>query len=439
MIRSLLVVLSLAMLSSPGFAAGLQVRDTVLANGLKVVVYENHAAPVTATEVWYRVGSYNEQSGYTGMSHLLEHMMFKGTRNYPGGKYSELIEAQGGRENAFTSEHYTVYWAELASDRYELEMKLEADKMANLLLDSSEFEKERNVVMEERRLRENDPSDALWESFYATAYQTHPYHNPVIGWMDDLARLRRSDLWRHYQRFYSPSNAVLVVAGDVSAPKVFAQAAQYYGRIKSHPVELWRPVEPEQRGERTVVVKRDVQMPALMMGWHVPGSSDPDFYAFEVLQGLLMRGFTSRLTNRLVYSGQKALYVWGGNDAQTDPGMFYIFTAPRSTVLVDTVVAMVDVEMESLKTVAVSDSELTKVKNQVIADFVFGQDDNSGLAYQVAHSYTMYGSVDYANEYPNRIAAVTAEDISRAVRKYLTVDNRTIGRLLPGKAAGEEK
>lgn len=422
-----------------GLGAGLQVKDTVLANGLKVVVYENHAAPVTATEVWYRVGSYYEQSGYTGMSHLLEHMMFKGTKNYPGGKYSELIEAQGGRENAFTSEHYTVYWAELASDRYELEMKLEADRMANLLLDSSEFEKERNVVMEERRLGENDPSDALWESFYATAYQTHPYHNPVVGWMDDLARLRRSDLWRHYQRFYSPSNAVLVVAGDVSAPKVFNQAAQYFGRIKSRPVELWHPVEPEQRGERTVVVKRDVQMPALMMGWHVPGSKDPDYYAFEVLQGLLMRGFTSRLTDRLVYRGQKALYVWGGNDAQTDPGIFYVFTAPRTSALVDTVAALVAAEMESLKTVAASDSELTKVKNQVIADFIFGQDDNSGLAYQIAHSYTMYGSVDYANEYPQRIAAVTAGDVARAVRKYMTDDNLTIGRLLPGKVVGEEK
>jgi zinc protease len=422
-----------------GWGKGLEVRDTTLANGLKVVVYENHAAPVTATEVWYRVGSYYEQSGYTGMSHLLEHMMFKGTKNYPGGKYSELIEAQGGRENAFTSEHCTVYWAELASDRYELEMKLEADKMANLLLDSSELEKERNVVMEERRLGENDPSDALWEGFFATAYQMHPYHNPVIGWMDDLARLRRSDLWRHYQRFYSPSNAVLIVVGDVSAPVVFAQAARYFGHIKSHPVELWRPVEPEQRGERTFVVKRDVQMPALMMGWHVPGSSDPDYYAFEVLQGLLMRGFTSRLTNRLVYTGQKALYVWGGNDAQADPGMFYVFAAPRSTALVDTVAAMVSAEMESLKTTVVSDSELTRVKNQVIADFVFGQDDNSGLAYQIAHSYTMYGSVDYVNEYPDRIAAVTAEDVSRAVRKYMTEDNRTVGRLLPGKTVMEEK
>jgi zinc protease len=422
-----------------GWGKGLEVRDTTLANGLKVVVYENHAAPVTATEVWYRVGSYYEQSGYTGMSHLLEHMMFKGTRNYPGGKYSELIEAQGGRENAFTSEHYTVYWAELASDRYELEMKLEADRMVNLLLDSSEFEKERNVVMEERRLGENDPSDALWEGFFATAYQMHPYHNPVIGWMDDLARLRRSDLWRHYQRFYSPSNAVLIVVGDVSAPVVFAQAARYFGRIKSHPVELWRPVEPEQRGERTFDVKRDVQMPALMMGWHVPGSSDPDYYAFEVLQGLLMRGFTARLTNRLVYTGQKALYVWGGNDAQADPGMFYVFAAPRSTALVDTVAAMVSAEMENLKTTVVSDSELTRVKNQVIADFVFGQDDNSGLAYQIAHSYTMYGSVDYVNEYPDRIAAVTAEDVSRAVRKYMTEDNRTVGRLLPGKTVMEEK
>jgi len=432
---SLACGLALLALTLPVFGTGLQVKDTTLGDGLRVVVYENHAAPVVNTEVWYRVGAYYEQSGYTGISHLLEHSMFNGTKAYPKGRYSELIEGFGGEENAFTSDRYTVYWANLSADHYELEMKLEADRMQNLLLDSAELERERNVVMEERRLGENNPDDALWESFFATAFLTHPNHNPVIGWMDDIGRLHQSSVLAHYRKYYSPSNAVLCVVGDVQASKVFAQAAGCFGPIKSHPVSLWHPVEAEQRGERTFTVKRDVQTPAVMVGWHVPGVADPDFYTFEVLQSLLMRGVTSRLYNRIVYSGQKALSVDGGNETEVDPGEFYVFAIPRSEQLIDTVLQMVYAEIETLKTLAVKDSELTRVKNQVIADFTFGQDDNGGLAYQIARSYLLFGSVDYANQYPTRISAVTAQDIMRAVKKYLVEDNRTVGRLLPSPAA----
>lgn len=430
-------ICSLVMLSTtvPVLGAGLQVKDTTLGNGLRVVVYENHAAPGATTELWYRVGAYYEQSGFTGISHLLEHSMFNGTKAYPKGKYSELIEGFGGEENAFTSDLYTVYWANLSADHYELEMKLEADRMQNLTLDSAELERERNVVMEERRLGENQPYDALWESFFATAFLTHPSHNPVVGWMDDLGRLHQSSVLAHYRKYYSPSNAVLCVVGDVQASKVISQAAALYGSIKSHSVALWHPVEAQQNGERTFTVKRDVSTPAVMAGWHVPGVSDPDFYTFEVLQALLMRGVTSRLYNRLVYSGQKALSVDGGNETEVDPGEFYVFAIPRNDQLIDTVLQMVYDEVESLKTVAVKDSELTRVKNQVVADFTFGQDDNGGLAYQIARSYLLFGSVDYANQYPTRIAAVTAPDIMRAVKEYLTEDNRTVGRLLPQPAA----
>jgi zinc protease len=439
--RAGLISLALLALSLPAFGAGLQVKDTVLGNGLKVVVYENHSAPVVNAEVWYRVGAYDEQSGYTGISHLLEHSMFNGTRLYPKGRYDGLIESFGGENNAFTSDFYTVYWADLSADHYDLELKLEADRMQNLLLDSAELERERNVVMEEWRLDDNDPDNVLWENFFATAFLTTPSHNPVIGWSDDIGRLHRSEVFAHYQKYYSPSNAVLCVVGDVQTSKVFAQAAGYFGSIKSHPVTRWHPVEPPQNGERTITVKRDVSTPDVMVGWHVPGVADPDFYTFEVLQALLARGVTSRLYNRLVYSSQEALSVYASNETEVDPGEFCVLAVPHSEEAIDTVLQTVYAEVESLKTRAVTDSELTRVKNQVIADFTFGQDDNGGLAYQIARSYLLFGSVDYANRYPARISAVTAQDIMRAAQKYLTEDNRTVGRLLPRPAetSGEEK
>lgn len=429
-----LVLLFVIALSLPVFGAGLQVKDTTLGNGLKVVVYENHSAPVVNAEVWYRVGAYDEQSGYTGISHLLEHSMFNGTKLYPKGRYDAVIESLGGENNAFTSDLYTVFWADLSADHYDLELKLEADRMQNLLLDSAELERERNVVMEEWRLDDNDPGNVLWENFFATAFISTPSHNPVIGWADDVGRLHRSEVFAHYQKYYSPSNAVLCVVGDVQTAKVFAQAADYFGAIKSHPVTRWHPVEPPQNGERTITVKRDVSTPQLIVGWHVPGVADPDFYTFELLQALLTRGVSSRLYNRLVYSGQEAFSVDAGNETEVDPGEFVVTAVPHSVTAIDTVLRMVYVEIESLKTTAVKDSELTRVKNEVIADFTFGQDGNGGLAYQIAHSYLLFGSVDYANQYPARISAVTAQDIMRAAQKYLTEDNRTVGRLLPRPA-----
>ena len=312
--------------------------------------------------------------------------------------------------------------------------------MANLLLDSTNFERERNVVMEERRLGENTPYDELWEDFYAMAFKTHPYHNPVIGWMDDIARIHRSDLYRHYTTWYTPANAVLVVAGDVQPHKVFAEAARDFGAIRSHPVPTWHPVEPPQPGERRLIVKKDVSTPALMIGYHVPGSSDSAFYSFEVLQGLLMRGVTSRLYNRLVYQGGNALSVNGGNDAEGDnPGLFYVFAIPSSAQMTDSVERMVLHEIEKLKTSPVTDSELTQVKNQVIADFVFQQDNNGGMANLIGRSFTMYGSLDFMNNYPNRIAAVTKDDIMKAATKYFTEDNRTVGRIVPTAAEKETK
>jgi zinc protease len=424
------VVSVLCVLSAPVRATPLAVSETTLANGLRVVVHENHSAPVATIEVWYKVGSYYEHSGSTGMSHLLEHMMFKGSKGYPDGRYDALIEAAGGDENAFTSDNYTVFWAELAADRYELELKLEADRMVNLSLDSTEFSRERNVVMEERRLGENEPYDDLYEKFCATAYLIHPFRNPIVGWMDDLERLTRADLFAHYRRYYNPSNAVLVVAGDVQSDRVFAQAARWFGKYPKASIPIWSPVEPPQNGERWFTVRRDVTTPAMMIGYHVPGSADPDYYAFEVLESILLRGKSSRLYSELVYRKGEALQVSGGNDTEKDPGLFYFFVLARSPDLMDSVESGIYAELETLKSVPVTDSELTQVKNQVVANFVFGQERNQGMAQLLGRSYTLYGSADFARQYPERIAAVSRDDIMRTARKYFIADNRTVGKLL---------
>jgi zinc protease len=253
----------------------------------------------------------------------------------------------------------------------------------------------------------------------------------VIGWMGDLQRLRRSDLLHHYQTYYTPSNAVLVVAGDVQPPKVFSQAVKYFGAIKSHPVPPWHPVEPPQQGERRFVIRKDVSTPAMMLGYHVPGSNSPDFYAFELLEGLLMRGMTSRMYSRLVYRDGKALSVWGGNDAEGDEGFFYFFAIPRTAGLQDTVEQMIYAELESLKTAPVRDSELTRVKNQIISDFTYRQDDARGVGSAIGQSMTMHGSLDYLNQYPDKVSAVTKDDIMRVAAKYFVEDNRTVGRMVP--------
>lgn len=407
------------------------ISETTLANGLRVVVVENHAAPAVTVQVRYRVGSYYEQSGLTGISHLLEHMMFKGSRRYPKGKHSELIEIAGGIDNAYTSDHYTVYWEELAAKDYELALKLEADRMQNLIFDPVEFEREKNVVMEERRLGENEPYDILWEQFYAAAFTIHPYRNPVIGWMDDLQRITLEDLRSHYQRFYHPANAILLVVGDVVPEQVFKRAAKWFGRLKPRPVGTWNPVEPPQLGERRILVRKDIAMPALMVGYHVPGTDDPDFYALEVIEALLFSGRSSRLYSELVYRHGKALQIWGGNDTQKDPGIFYVFAVLKNTDVIDTVERRIYAQLESLKTTPVSDSELTRVKNRVLASFVFAQERNRGLAEMIGRSYSCHGSRDFALKYPERIGEITQSDLLRVARKYFVADNRTAARLLP--------
>lgn len=411
----------------------LPVQSYTLKNGLRVLFYVDTLSPLVSTQVWYKVGSYYEPSGLTGISHLLEHMAFKGSKNYPGDLYSKLILENGGQDNAFTSENYTAYWSDLAYDRYELALKLEADRMKNLLLDSGEFESERKVVMEERRLGENSPYRTIYENFYAVAYLSHPYRNPVIGWMDDLKRITISDLRNWYQTYYQPKRAVLVLAGKINPKEAIKKVEKYFGGIKGKEVPEKSFFEPPPKGERRIKIKRDVKTPFLMLGYRTCGVKEEDYFPLEVLERILFRGKSSRLYKRLVHEKRLVTDIWGGSDIEKDPGIFYFFAFVKEKGKIGEVEKALYEEMEKLKSDTITASELEKIKNQVLADFFFQQNRIRSLGFSLARWEILLSDYTFFEKYPERIAAVTKEDIQKVLKKYFTEENRTVALLLPEK------
>src|SRR5438445_2098980 len=321
-------LLTLFLAGQQAMAGRLTVHEFTLANGLKVLLVEEHKAPVITVQVWYKVGSRNEVMGRAGLSHMLEHMMFKGTAKYPKGTFSRLIRKNGGMDNAFTSQDFTAYFENLAADRVQLALELEADRMQGLVLDMSELTTEREVVKEERRLRaEDDPQGALVEELFAQAYLSHPYHWPVIGWFSDLDAMTLDDLQRHYDTYYSPNNATLVVVGDINADSLLPTIKQLFEPIPRGPEP--KPIatmESEQKGERRFLLKRDAQVPFVMMGYRVPNFTSDDSYALDILDSILSHGKSSRLYQNLVYEQKSSLAVGAEYSLlQTDPGLFYFY------------------------------------------------------------------------------------------------------------------
>ena len=298
------LIFSLCFLFIPLSEAGLkeQVFETVLPNGLKVILLENHKAPLVTFQVWYRVGSRNEAWGKTGLSHMLEHMMFKGTEKIGPEQFSRIIQENGGDDNAFTSHDYTAYFENLSADRVQVAIDMEADRMQNLILREEDFRTERMVVMEERRLRtEDNPQSVLIEQILATAYQIHPYRWPIIGWMEDIARFTLEDLKVYYRTYYNPANAFLVVVGDFKKEELLSKIEKALGSYsKGVAPNQEKDKEPLQIGERRIFVKKEAQLPFLVMGYHVPNLREPDSYVLEVIATILSGGKSSRLYQSLV-------------------------------------------------------------------------------------------------------------------------------------------
>jgi zinc protease len=419
-------------------AVGANPYEQRLANGLKIIVKEDRRAPVVVSQIWYRVGSMDEQNGTTGVAHVLEHMMFKGTRKVPAGQFSKIIAEAGGRENAFTNHDYTAYFQQLKTDRLPLAFKLEADRMKNLVLTEKEFAKEIKVVMEERRMRTEDKPQALvYEQLYATAFNAHPYHNPVIGWMDDLENMRAGDAQAWYKLWYAPNNATLVVVGDVRHEEVFKLAQNHFGPLKAHSLPLRKPQqEPAQRGIKRVQVKAQAKLPYLALAYRVPVlkdvSQDSEPYALEILSGVLDGNAAARLNQALVRDSRLATDVGAGYGAiSRGPGLFMIEATPSEGKSVAELEQGIRQEIARLQRDGISPEELQRVKAQVVAAQVYQRDSMFYQGMLIGQMETAGLSWRDEKIMLERLNAVTAEQVQAVAQKYLQDDGLTVATLDP--------
>ncbi len=415
--------------------AGLKenVFETVLPSGLKVILVENHKAPLVTFQVWYRVGSRNEAWGKTGLSHMLEHMMFKGTEKVGPEEFSRIIQQNGGNDNAFTSYDYTAYFENLNADRVQVSIDLESDRMQNLLLREQDFRTERMVVMEERRLRTDDnPQAVLAEQVMATAFQTHPYHWPIIGWMEDVARFTLEDLKTYYKTYYNPADAFLVVVGDFTKEELLPKIQKAFGSYpKGVAPAQAKDIDPPQIGERRIIVKKEAQLPSLVMGYHVPNLRNPDSYVLEVIATILSGGKSSRLYQSLVREKRLALSADADHSLTSrDPSLFSLSVDLLPGKEVADVEKALDQEVERLQKEPVGNRELEKAINQLEASFIFAQDSLFYQAMLLAR-HEIAVSWKTIDDYLPSIRKVSPEDIQRVAKKCLTPDNRTVGILIP--------
>jgi zinc protease len=436
MFRCTFALFAAIAVSTAGAETG--VHERKLANGLRVIVKEDHRAPTAVHMVWYLAGSMDEVSGTSGVAHVLEHMMFKATKTVKSGEFSRRIAAAGGRENAFTSNDYTAYFQQVPKAALPLMPQLEADRMSNLLVTETEFSREIKVVMEERRLRTEDQPHALvGEALRAEAFFAHPYRRPVIGWMNDLANMSYLDARDWYARWYAPNNAFVVVVGDVEAEAVFALAQKYYGPIKARTLPPRKPqLEPEQRGVRRLVVKARAELPYLMMGWKCPvlrdAGKDWQPYALEVLAGVLDGNESARLNQALVRDSRVASEVGAGYDSTArGPGMCFLEGTPSQGRSVVELEAGLRAELARLVKDGITEEELARVKAQVVASQVFKRDSIFGQAMEIGRFETAglsYRDIDRALD---GVKAVSAEQVRDVAKQYFVDDQLTVVALEP--------
>ena len=430
---ALSLVIAIAV-GSPGTAAEPpRVLAVTLDNGLRVLLLEDHRSPIVSLQLWYRVGSRNEARGATGIAHFLEHLMFRGTPTHGPGEYAKIVERNGGQDNAFTSQDVTSYYVDIAADRLDLVLALEADRMQNLTLDPKIVDSEREVVTEERRTRtEDDPGGALGEEVSALAFRAHPYGQPIIGWAVDLKRITREEIRAFYKTYYAPDNALLVVAGDFKTEAVLAKIKQLFGPIPRGPEPpKVLAVEPEQSSERRLLVQRPAELPIVYIGYPVPNQQSPDAAALDLLSVVLSGGRSSRLYRHLVYERQLALEAGGDYSYFSfDPNLFWFYATPLPGQTPETLEKELLGEMEQLKKEPVGDDELKRAKNQIEAGFVF-QDDSVHKRATLLARFELIGGFALKDQYLDKIRAVTTADLQRVAQRYFTADKKNVGILLP--------
>lgn len=438
--RNFQVVISflVALLMPTLSVAEITAQEFRLSNGMRLIVQEDKRAPTVVHMVWYRVGSMDEQSGTTGVAHVLEHMMFKGTKKLKPGEFSAKVAALGGRENAFTGKDYTAYYQQVEKSRLEQVMALEADRMQNLTMDKEEFSKEIRVVMEERRLRTDDqPLSLLFEALNATAYVAHPYKNPVVGWMNDLQNMTAADALGWYQRWYAPNNATMVVAGDVDAKRVRELAEKYYASIPAKTLPKSKPQqEPAQTGIKRLVVKAPAENPFLVMAYKMPKlldvDKDDDVHALDVLAAVLDGYDNARLPARLVRTERIANSVDAGFEpVARGPVMFTLSGVPAQGISVDQLEQALRAEITRIAVDGVSAAELKRVKTQLIASQVYKRDSVFGQAMEIGGMEMAGISFRQMDKIIEKLSAVTPEQVQSVAQKYFGDDQLTVATLQP--------
>jgi len=430
------------LLTQLSWAAGSGSADThefTLNNGIKLIVREDHRAPTVAHMVWYRAGSMDEVNGRTGVAHVLEHMMFKGTDKVKSGEFSRLVAAVGGRENAFTSRDYTAYFQQVEKSKLDEVIKLEADRMSNLNFDDAEFLKEIQVVMEERRLRtEDNPSSLLNESLMATAYMSSPYRHPVVGWMNDLQNMKASDARDWYRSWYKPNNATVVIAGDVDTKRVLYVVEKYYGAVSAYELPARKPqLEPPQKGIKQVQVKAPADSAQLAMAWKVPRLEpgkldDPEPYALELLTAVL-DGYDNARLNRILVKQEKVVNdVNVGYDMiSRGPELFLISASLTKGKTVAQAQASIRRVLEELKQKGILESELKRIKVRILSEQIYKRDSIFGQAMEIGSTEMAGFSWRDINYMLDKMQTITPEQVQAVAKKYLLDEGLTIAVLDP--------
>ena len=432
-IAAALLCASLGMNGVPARAQEYEVTTKTLKNGMKVLVQSDRSIPNVALYIFYRIGSRNEHPGTTGLSHFFEHMMFNGAKKYGPGDLDKVMEANGGANNAYTTQNVTVYQDWFPRSALPLIFDIEADRIENLSFDPQKIKSEREVVASERRLSvDNENFGALDEQLWATAFIAHPYQWPVLGWMSDIEHWTMEDLKHHFEMGYSPSNATMVVVGDVSAEEIFQLCEKMIEPIPSHaPPPPVVTVEPEQKGERRLVLHKTSQLPLLMMGYHVPQSNSPDYYALNILRTVLFQGESSRMYQRLVDQDQTALGVSSAFQPAFDPTIAIVIAQPKQGIDPAVCEKAIYEELDKAKSSLISDRELEKAKNIRLVEFYKQMQTINGRANTIGTYEVFFGDYHRLFDAAKNYGAVTKEDVQRVAKTYFGANNRTVATLLP--------
>ena len=414
---------------------------TTLANGLKVVMLEDHSTPIVHAEIWYHVGSKNEKPGRTGFAHLFEHMMFKGSKNVEPEGHPSWISSVGGQSNAYTNEDVTVFWQTFPAQYLPLVLWLEADRMASLRIDETVFKNEREVVKEERRMRvDNQPYGRLNEIGYDQAFTVHPYKHPTIGSMKDLEAASIEDVREFFRTFYVPNNATLVLVGDFDSKEALALVEKYLGRVPKSDKPVLRdiPQEPPQTKERRVRLEENWPLPAVVVAHHITYDGHPDSYPLHVASKVLSDGQSSRIYRKLVYESRIALAAFGGGNIIEHPNLFFAVAIVQPGRTPEEAADALIAELDRLRKEPITAAELQQAKNQFARDYIFGRESNKDKANTLGHAAVIHNDITTADGEFDIFMNITQQDVQRVAQKYFTPENRLVLTIMPKGSGGAQ-